>query len=710
MAAAQISAAVPSAAPISAAVPSAAPISAAVPSAAPISAAVPSAAPISAAGPSAAAAIARVWIDSPLPQLDRLFDYRVPAALLDELAIGVRVRVPWRSAGRFVDGYVIDLVESVEFAGVLSSVEAIVSAVPVLSPEVAALARKASDRAAGSAIDIVRVAVPSRQARVEKAWLAADRPQRLSPVSAHPITGYGTAVIETAVASRARLAVDAIPLGAAAGADGWVGRWALTLAEAASQAIAADESAILAVPDFRDQEQLITALSALLPPERIVRLDAKQSNPDRYRAFLRCLGDDAVVIVGNRSVVYAPATRLGLLALWDDGDPLYAEPLAPYVNARDAALLRQELQDCALLFIGHSRSTEVERLVELGWLASVSPVPRVLPKVIPTVQQSSGDRLAAQARIPSSAWGAARTALETGPVLVQVARPGYAPRLACVDCGQSARCLRCEGPLAQKSARAMPACAWCGALAADWRCENCEGTKMRLVGAGGAARTAEELGRAFPGVRVIVADGDRPILGVGPEPALVIATRGAEPVAMGGYRAVLLLDGERMAARESLRVGEDCLRWWSNATALAARGAPTYLVGVGGALAAALSTWRQPDYARSELADRRRLRFPPAVRVASVTGTLDAVANAVAKVTITPTDVLGPVETGPGAVRTILRFEYAAGAEIASELRAEVIRSATSRRRALAAKSGGAVPAPNLRVRFDDVEPFETGL
>ena len=651
-------------------------------------------------------AIARVLVDSPLPQLDRLFDYRVPADLVAELRVGNRVRVPWRSAGRFVDAYVIELVDSVEFTGVLSSVESIISAVPVLSPEVASLARKAADRAAGSAIDIVRVAVPGRQARVEKVWLAAtDRPP-LPAVAAQAIEGYGPGRIEAAIRDGGRLAVDAVPLGTAVAGDAWIGQWAVTLAAAATVAIAQGKSAILAVPDYRDQEQLEVALAAVLPPERIVRLDARQSNPDRYRAFLRCLEDEAMVIVGNRSVVYAPATSLGLIAVWDDGDPLHSEPLAPYVHTRDAALLRQEQQDCALLIVGHTRTTEVERLVEIGWFESVSPTPSVLPKVIPTAAQTSGDRLAAQARIPSSAWREASTALRSGPVLIQVARPGYAPRLACVDCGQSARCLRCEGPLAQKTSRSIPACSWCGALAVDWHCDNCDGTRMRLVGAGGAARTAEDLGRAFPGVRIIVADGEHPILAVGASPALVIATRGAEPRAAGGYRAVLLLDGERMAARESLRVGEDCLRWWSNAAALAARGAPTFLVGVGGALATALSTWRHSDYARAELVDRRRLRFPPAVRVASVTGPLDAVTRAVAGVTIAAEDVLGPVETGPGAVRTILRFDYARGAELAAELRAEIVRSATNRRRALASKSGPGRAAANLRVRLDDIEPF----
>jgi primosomal protein N' (replication factor Y) len=318
------------------------------------------------------------------------------------------------------------------------------------------------------------------------------------------------------------------------------------------------------------------------------------------------------------------------------------------------------------------------------------------------VQQAGGDRLAAQARIPSSAWRATRDALESGPVLVQVARPGYAPRLACADCDQTARCLRCEGPLTQKSARSVPACAWCGALATDWRCSNCDGQRFRSVG-NGASRTADELGRAFPGVRVIVADGEHPIQHVEGKPALVIATRGAEPIAAGGYRAVLLLDGERMLARESLRVGEDCLRWWSNAVALAAPRAPTMLVGVGGAIASALVTWNQPGYARAELADRRRLRFPPAVRVATLTGTVESVGRAVAAAGVESADVLGPVDLEPPTVRTILRFDYARGPEVAADLRAEIVRAAASRRRPPGQRGPG---APTLKARLDDVEPF----
>ena len=656
-------------------------------------------------------AVARVLVDSPLPQLDRLFDYAIPAELAEQVRPGIRVRVPIRTAGRTADGYVIEVADGSdsEFSGVLSEVDSVVSAAAVLAPEVWALARRVADRAAGSASDVLRLAVPKRQVRVEKAWLAADgdprRPESISPVE--PV-GYPPGALARIVGDRERVALAAVPRVIevrSPDAAGWVGQWATALASAATQALAAGGSAILCVPDYRDQRQLVAALHAVLPADRVVELDARQSGPDRYRGFLACLGDRPLVIVGNRSVVYAPAANLALIALWDDGDPLHAEPLAPYVHSRDAALVRQELQGCALVFASHARSTEVERLVEIGFLTDVAPARAVTPRVLPTAQQAPQDRFAAIARIPSSAWREARAALEHGPVLVQVARPGYAPRLACDSCGESAHCARCTGPLATRTARSTPACLWCGALAVDWVCSNCGGTRMRTVGQG-ASRTAEELGRAFPGVRVIVADGERPILDVGAERALVVATRGAEPIAAGGYRAVLLLDGERMLARESLRVGEDCLRWWTNAAALAAAGAPVVLVGVGGALASAMVTWRPQAYASSELGDRKRLRFPPAVRIATVSGDGTVVDRAVADVAGTgSTDVLGPVELGDGSVRAIVRFDYADGGAVASALRAQIVKAATARRRRVAGSSARPT-LPTLRVRFDDVVPF----
>ncbi|RNE66543.1 primosomal protein N' family DNA-binding protein [Cryobacterium tepidiphilum] len=668
--------------------------------------------------------VARVLIDSPLPQLDHLFDYAVPDELAAVALPGVRVKVPFGSSGRVMSGYLIDLVPpdatgsdgEALFHGALSPLESVVSPARVLTGEVWTLARALADRAAGNASDIIRLAVPPRRVRVEKAWLAqaadaADAAGTAAPTcdSAPAVTvpavtvpafaDYPPGAVAALVADGRRAAVAAVPEPVQLPGGETVGQWALTLAELGVAALAAGRSAILAVPDYRDQDQLQAALEQLAPAGSVRRVDARQSDPDRYRDFLACLDPVPRIIIGNRSAVYAPAHELGLIALWDDGDPLYAEPLSPYVHARDAALVRQQQSGCALVFLGHARSVEVERLVEIGWFDAVAPARSRHPRVIPTELQAGAD--ARGARIPSAAWGAARDALQHGPVLVQVASPGYAPVLACTTCRHSARCTRCQGPLGLASAGATPACRWCGALAAGWHCPLCEGTTYRLVTVG-SGRTAEELGRAFPGVRVIVADGDHIVQHVGASPALVIATRGAEPLAPGGYRAVLLLDGERLLARESLRVGEDCLRWWSNAAALAAPGASVMLIGVGGLLARSLSLWQPERYSASELADRRSLRFPPAVRAASVTGTAPAVETALAGLAgIAGVDVLGPVGADRETVRAIVRLPYSAGDEVAIALKAAIVRAATGRR---PAKGGGYRPPPTLKVRFDDPE------
>jgi primosomal protein N' (replication factor Y) len=649
-----------------------------------------------------------VLFDSPLPQLDRLFDYAIPERLVAEAVPGVRVRVPLRTAGRVVDAYIIETDDD-PGERPLSEIDAVVSPVPVLSPRVYALARRVADRAAGSAADILRLAIPKRMVRAEKTWAAAPavEPPRVAP-DALDRAGRVLADFPTLAAyldAGGRAAVDAPPRPAA---DLPVGQWAILLAAAAARVLSQGKSAILVVPDYRDQAQLTTALATFVGEEAVVRHDADQSGPARYAQFLRTLSSAPCIVIGRRSAVYATASDVGLVAIWDDGDPLLAEPLSPGVHARDAALVRQELEGSALLFAGHTRTTEVQRLVEIGFVSEASAARRPSPRVILSATREGENR---GARVPSAAFAAAREALQHGPVLVQVARPGYAPSLVCGECRRPARCAHCTGPLRAARPGAVPVCAWCGRAAHAWTCPHCSATTLRMSSSG-SERTADELGRAFAGTRVIVSDGQHPLSEVDARPALVVATRGAEPIVLGGYRAVILLDGERMLQAEALRIGEHCLRWWSNAAALAAPGAPVHLVGVAGPVARALATWTQPAYARSELLDRAPLHMPPAVRLATVEGAARSVDIALAALradvpTLDPAAVLGPVDTSepsaPPTSRALVRFDYPSGRAVAESLRASVIADALRARRS--PRERGPRPRNTLRVRLDVAEP-----
>ena len=217
-----------------------------------------------------------------------------------------------------------------------------------------------------------------------------------------------------------------------------------------------------------------------------------------------------------------------------------------------------------------------------------------------------------------------------GPVLVQVPRRGYLAAVACGRCRAQARCAKCAGPLEISGAREIPDCRWCGALAADWTCSRCGSDQLRAL-VTGATRTAEELGRAFPGVPVRTSGGPHVLASVPAEPALVIATPGAEPVASGGYAAALLLDGWALLGRPSLRAAEEALRRWLNAAALVRPAAPVVVLAEAGIPAVqALLRWDPVTFSERELAERTELGFPPAVRMASVTGAADAVAEFVA--------------------------------------------------------------------------------
>jgi primosomal protein N' (replication factor Y) len=208
----------------------------------------------------------------------------------------------------------------------------------------------------------------------------------------------------------------------------------------------------------------------------------------------------------------------------------------------------------------------------------------------------------------------------------------------------------------------------------------CEGRQLRSVVVG-ARRTAEELGRAFPGVTVKTSGRDGVLAGVPAAPALVVSTPGAEPVADGGYGAVLLLDGWAVLGRADLRAGEEALRRWFAAAALA-RAAPhgRVVVVADRALAPvqALVRWDPAGAAARELAERVELRFPPAVRMAGLVGTASALRQFLTALPdIARSDVLGPVPAGEGVERLLLRAPLAAGAPFAAALKAaSAVRSA----------------------------------
>ena len=645
--------------------------------------------------------VAAVLVDTGLAHLDRPFEYSVPEDLSATIAAGARVKV--RFAGRDLDGFVVELRSEAEHPGRLQPVRRVVSPEPVLTPGVLLAAEQVAAMQAGLVGDVLRLAVPPRHARAERA-LAAEPPEQeafawMGESAAWARYPAGPALLRRLAAGESPWAAwSAVP------ASDRALDWPAALADAALATTASGRGAILLAPDHRDVVRLDAALTERLGRARHVVLTADQGPQARYTAFLKVLRGHTQIAVGTRAAAWAPVRDLGLIAWWDDGDDLWEEPRAPYAHVREVARIRAEIAGAALLTGGFARSVAVEAWVDRDVVKEVGAARETVRADTARVvvagdeHERDLDPVAARARIPSVAWRAARTALEHGAVLVQVPRRGYVPSLACQHCRRRAQCRHCGGALGLVERDGTLVCRLCHTREPDFRCPQCNGRTVRAL-AIGARRTAEEIGRAFPGVPVHTSGGSTVLTGVSAEPSLVIATPGAEPVAEGGYAAALLLDAWALLDRASLDAGVEAVRRWMGAAALvrgAADDGVVVLCGVPphGPVPAveALSRWDAPWFAARELADRAALALPPSTVMALVTGDRRAVTAAAEGDLPEEVTVLGPVPAPDGSARLVLRVPESRSGALADHLRCV-------RRTAQAKKSGGQVA---IRMRVAD--------
>ncbi len=631
--------------------------------------------------------VAEVLLDVPLAHLDRPFDYAVPEALADDVRPGVRVKV--RFAGGEVDGFVLARRATSEHTGRLTPLRRVVSAEPVLSPAIAALAGDVAERYAGSRADVLRLAVPPRHAATEKKPSPPEPPWVLDASPAVPDGGTGWGSYPHAAELLDRLHAGGAPRAvwqAAPGED-----WARLLAVAAARTRAGGRGVLVCVPDGKDVDRLDRALTAMLGRDHHTVLRADAGPAARYEAFLRISRGACRIVLGTRAAAFAPVADLGLVVVWDDGDDLHAEPRAPYPHVREVLVRRAEREGAAAIIGGFARTVEADFLVRTGWARPLqAPREVIRARVRVDVAGSDDDLrrdpLARAARVPSRAHQLIRDALAQGPVLVQTPRSGYAPALACERCRTPARCAECRGPLRLGGPAEPPSCRWCGRADPAWACAECGHRGLRAPVLG-ETRTAEELGRAFPRTRVRTSAGDRVLDQVDAEPALVVATPGAEPVAAEGYAAAVLLDTWLALARVDLRAEEEALRRWFAAAALVRPGGRVLAVGDPGHPALqALVRWDPAGFAEREAAERSAAHLPPASRLATITGSLGAVDDAHTLLAAPEgAEVLGPVpvDTGrpDGSVehRLVVRVPWARGPELSAAL-LELARLRSSRK------------------------------
>ncbi len=596
--------------------------------------------------------IVGVLLPSPVPHLDRVFDYSVPEHLRGRAHFGVRVRV--RFHGKLKTGFVVEVKDSSDVD--TRDIED-VKGPPVLTPSLAELTRTVAERYVGTWSDVLGAAVPPRNARAERTENTEVEPPVRPGIVAPDRWPAWRALLDGIAGPAAVRAALTVPWGLEVGP---------LLVDVAGAVLGTGRRVLVVVPDAQDVHAAQGALSAGLPGARIGRLAAEQGPESRYRSYLNALAGRFEVLVGTRAAAFAQLPDLGLVWLWEPGSSALSDPQAPYWHTLEVCGLRSMTEGVDLVMAGRTRTPEVQRLVRINWAQEASP-PRTIwrgagPKVrTPDERDQERDPAALSARLPTAAFAVARAGLESGPVLVQVPRRGYVPRTACATCREFAACSLCGGALSLPAAGVDPICVRC-AVSQPFVCPTCFGTSLRAIRIG-TGRTADELRRALPHVPMVRSDADSGVIAdVADVPALVVATPGAEPVAVRRYSAALILDGDAQLAAPRFRAAQDALARWATVASLVRADGTVLLVAA--PASAPVQAFIRADpigWAERELDDRTDTGLPPAVRAVAIEGPPAAAAAFVEALSARLPGVEPPL--GPLPIETrerwILRLTYA---------------------------------------------------
>jgi primosomal protein N' (replication factor Y) len=270
--------------------------------------------------------------------------------------------------------------------------------------------------------------------------------------------------------------------------------------------------AIVLVPEIALTPMLVRAASARFGATVSV-LHSELSAGERHDQWWRIREEEARVVVGARSAVFAPVPDLGLVVVDEEHDASYKQDESPRYYGRDVAVVRARLEGCPVLLGSATPSVESHANAAKGKYTRLVMPRRIGPQGLPRVEivdrravlRQGGDPVLSPVLREALHERLARREQS----LLLLNRRGYATSLVCRECGQQAMCPNCSVSLTLHQGGRTALCHYCGHEAsAPAVCPSCRGSYLRLTGFG-TERVVEAVRAALPTARVERLDRDR---------------------------------------------------------------------------------------------------------------------------------------------------------------------------------------------------------
>ena len=281
--------------------------------------------------------------------------------------------------------------------------------------------------------------------------------------------------------------------------------------EAVAEALVEGRQALILLPEIALTVQFLDRFEARFGC-RPVEWHSDLSMRERKRAYRAVMNGEARVAVGARSALFLPFPKLGLIVVDEEHEHAYKQEEGVIYHARDMAVVRARLENCAIVLASATPSLETYANAKTGryeWLKlahrhGVAEMPEVRLVDMREQQSEPGQFLSPVLR------AALETTLRAGEqVLLFLNRRGYAPLTLCTICGRKETCRNCSAWMVEHRHMKRLVCHHCAyETAIPARCPQCGAEHSYIACGPGVERVEEEFRAAFPDARVAVASSD----------------------------------------------------------------------------------------------------------------------------------------------------------------------------------------------------------
>ncbi len=296
--------------------------------------------------------------------------------------------------------------------------------------------------------------------------------------------------------------------------------------QAIRRVISSGQSAIVLVPEISLTPQTVERFKSRFSDmqDEVAVLHSHLSEGERHDEWHKINDGRARIVIGARSAIFAPLTKLGLIVVDEEHESSYKQDEAPRYHARDVAVLRASFENCPIILGSATPSMESYHNVELGKYklarlteradAKGMPLMRVIDmRLEPREKNRSHDSRDIPAPISRILRQAIEKRLEVGEqVILFLNRRGFSSSLQCTACGEPVLCPNCTIALTYHRKDDFMSCHLCGhTQIPPRRCPqpDCEDEEARLRHLGfGTEKIEQAVTKIFPQARVARLDAD----------------------------------------------------------------------------------------------------------------------------------------------------------------------------------------------------------